>query len=101
MDLNQQSLADLLSKSYRSVTLALGDSSEQMLLPTRCQGWIVRDVLYHQLLDARRALRTYASPATSEPDVDDVTYWSEFSPGADQSDAATSRRVRARRGRHP
>ena len=28
------------------------------LLPSRCAGWAVTDVLYHQLLDARRALIT-------------------------------------------
>lgn len=41
--------------------------------PSRCAGWTVGDVLYHQLLDARRALVTFASPANGEPDVDDVT----------------------------
>jgi Mycothiol maleylpyruvate isomerase N-terminal domain len=49
------------------------------LRPSRCAGWAVGDVLYHQLLDARRALRTFASPATGIPDRDDVSYWRPFS----------------------
>jgi hypothetical protein len=49
------------------------------LRPSRCAGWVVGDVLYHQLLDARRALRTFASPATSPADRDDVSYWQPFS----------------------
>jgi uncharacterized protein (TIGR03083 family) len=50
---------------------------------SRCTGWTVANVLYHQLLDARRALVTFASPATGDPDVDDVTYWHAFKPGGD------------------
>jgi hypothetical protein len=38
-------------------------------------------VVYHQLLDVRRALRTFASPSDETPDVDDVTYWRAFQPG--------------------
>jgi uncharacterized protein (TIGR03083 family) len=64
-----------------------------LLRPSRCAGWTVGDVLYHQLLDARRALVTFASPADGEPDVDDVTYWQGFAPGDDRS-AAHARHVR-------
>jgi len=53
------------------------------ILPSRCAGWAVADVLYHQLLDARRALRTFASPATGAPDRDDVSYWRPFSADGD------------------
>lgn len=49
--------------------------------PSRCLGWTAGDVLYHLLLDARRALVTFASPATGSPDVDEVTYWRSFHPG--------------------
>jgi mycothiol maleylpyruvate isomerase-like protein len=54
-----------------------------LMRPTRCAGWAVCDVLYHQLLDARRALRTFASPAAAPPDRDDVSYWRAFSPGGE------------------
>ena len=33
-------------------------------------GWAVLDVLYHQLMDARRALVTFASPAPDPPDTE-------------------------------
>lgn len=61
--------------------------------PSRCAGWTVGDVLYHQLLDARRALVTFASPAEGEPDVDEVTYWRHSTPGGDGA-AAHARHVR-------
>jgi hypothetical protein len=61
--------------------------------PSRCTGWTVGDVLYHQLLDARRALVTFASPADGPPDVDEITYWPAFQPGDDGS-AAHAQHVR-------
>ena len=60
---------------------------------SRCAGWTVGDVLYHLLLDARRALVTFASPADGEPDVDAVTYWHAWTPGGDDS-ARHARHVR-------
>jgi chorismate synthase len=39
------------------------------------------DVLFHTLLDAQRALVTFATPAAGEPDVDFVSYWEPFRPG--------------------
>jgi Mycothiol maleylpyruvate isomerase N-terminal domain len=52
------------------------------LLPSRCAGWTVTDVLYHQLLDARRALVTFATPADREPDTDAVSYWRPYAPAS-------------------
>jgi hypothetical protein len=59
---------------------ALTESSA--LLPSRCAGWAVTDVLYHQLMDARRALVTFATPADREPDTDGVSYWRSFAPAS-------------------
>src|SRR5437879_4052600 len=55
--------------------------------PTRCAGWAVADVLYHQLLDARRALRTFASPSDAPADRDDVSYWADYAPGGQDGGA--------------
>jgi Mycothiol maleylpyruvate isomerase N-terminal domain len=75
---------DALEAVYGGVT-AVADGprgADLMMLPSRCAGWTAGDVLFHQLLDARRALRTFASPAPGPPDVDDIEYWRAFSPQA-------------------
>jgi uncharacterized protein (TIGR03083 family) len=67
---------DALESAYRNITaVADGLNDAELMLPSRCAGWAVGDVLYHQLLDARRALRTFASPSAEPPDVDGVGYW--------------------------
>jgi len=50
--------------------------------PSRCAGCAVLDVLYHQLLDAPRALVTFAGPPPGPPDTGYVTYWRPFSPAS-------------------
>ncbi|HEX5090156.1 MAG TPA: maleylpyruvate isomerase N-terminal domain-containing protein [Nocardioides sp.] len=52
--------------------------------PTRTD-WTVRELLFHQLLDAQRTLVALASPAVpgKEPDVDSVTYWRPFFPDSE------------------
>jgi uncharacterized protein (TIGR03083 family) len=85
---------DTLDAIYRDITEHVsGLGPAELLRPSRCAGWTVGDVLYHQLLDARRALVTFASPAVGPPDVDEVTYWRGFAPGDDGS-AAHARHVR-------
>jgi Mycothiol maleylpyruvate isomerase N-terminal domain len=54
-----------------------------MMRASRCAGWAVGDVLYHQLLDARRALRTFATPGRGPADRDDISYWQPFSVDGD------------------
>jgi uncharacterized protein (TIGR03083 family) len=74
----EQSLTGLMT-AYRSVTSAVtGLEAEQFLLPTRCAGWAVVDLLYHLLLDAQRALVALATPSDSAADTDYVTYWRPF-----------------------
>ena len=62
---------------------------------TRTAGWSVRDLLFHQLLDAQRALVALASPTDAEPDVDEVTYWAPFRPSAGDGGRAHAQFVRA------
>jgi len=85
MDQLPRELAETaLDGAYVQVSdAASGLDAGDFLLPSRCAGWAVTDVLYHQLLDARRALRTFASPATGAPDRDDVSYWRPFSADGD------------------
>jgi uncharacterized protein (TIGR03083 family) len=79
---------DALQDAYQDVTeLVAGLDEHELLQPSRCQGWAVRDLLFHMLLDAQRALVTLATPATGPPDVDFVTYWLPFKPGMPGADA--------------
>jgi uncharacterized protein (TIGR03083 family) len=81
-DLSQVAALDALDAVYQNVTAVAGGLGEADLMrPSRCAGWAVADVLYHELLDARRALRTFASPADRPPDCDDVSYWTDYAPG--------------------
>jgi Mycothiol maleylpyruvate isomerase N-terminal domain len=72
-----------LGAIYGQLTVVADAVTEaSALLPSRCAGWAVTDVLYHQLMDARRALVTFATPADREPDIDSVSYWRPFAPAS-------------------
>jgi Mycothiol maleylpyruvate isomerase N-terminal domain len=82
---------DAIEAGYQNVTTVADTlSGADLMLPSRCAGWAVGDVLYHQLLDARRALRTFASPSAAPPDVDDVGYWRAYSPQSGEHEALGS-----------
>jgi hypothetical protein len=82
-DLDRAVALDALDAAYRKVTAVVsGLGAADLMRPSRCAGWAVGDVLYHELLDARRALRTYATPADGPADRDDVTYWRDYGPGS-------------------
>jgi uncharacterized protein (TIGR03083 family) len=82
---------DALAAAYGNVTAAVDGLGEAGLMrPSLCAGWAVADVLYHQLTDARRALRGFATPADGPADLDDVSYWRLYSPRAGQPDGPGS-----------
>ena len=75
----------LLIQLYAAEVDAVRDRPEaDFSRPTRTE-WTVRELLFHQLLDAQRTLVALASPAApeEEPDVDSVTYWRPFFPDSD------------------
>ncbi|WFE37561.1 maleylpyruvate isomerase N-terminal domain-containing protein [Micromonospora sp. WMMD998] len=79
---------EALAQAYAGITAVvtpLDDAGLQR--PTRCQGWLVADLLFHVLGDAQRALVALASPAPGPADVDDVSYWRAFTPGDDDAGA--------------
>jgi hypothetical protein len=83
--------ADALAAVYGNMTaVADGLGEAELMLPTRCAGWVTGDLLYHQLLDARRALRTFASPVGGPADTDDVSYWRKYSPRGGEHEALGS-----------
>ena len=80
-ELDRAGVENALQAVYQNTTtVADGLDEADLMRPSRCAGWALGDVLYHQLLDARRALRTFASPAAGPPDVNDVEYWRAFGP---------------------
>jgi Mycothiol maleylpyruvate isomerase N-terminal domain len=105
-DLSPAAVLDALDAAYRNVTAVAGGLGEADLMrPSRCVGWAVADVLYHELLDARRALRTFASPADQPPDRDDVSYWTDYAPSGSadfaEESAAHARYVRIAAAAYP
>lgn len=67
--------------AYGGVSAVVADLTEgDFFRVTRCRGWTVRDLLYHLLLDAQRALVTLASPDSEPADTDHVSYWRHFTP---------------------
>lgn len=58
---------------------------------SRCEGWSIRDVLFHLLLDAQRALVTLAAPSNEAPDTTNVTYWAKWNDAFDPQLAASHR----------
>lgn len=102
-DLDLEPVLGTWEAIYQQVTaLADGLGEAETMLPSRCAGWAVVDVLYHQLLDARRALRTFATPAPGPADRDYVSYWREFRPGTDPGgEAAHARHVRIAASAYP
>jgi uncharacterized protein (TIGR03083 family) len=74
---------DLLAETYARITTITSTLSEDDLQrPTRCSGWSVADLIFHLLLDAQRALVTFASPGSGTPDVDRASYWAPHKPAA-------------------
>ncbi len=71
-----------LETAYRRITelvASLDDAGFDG--PSRCVGWSRRDLLFHVLLDAQRALVSFASPDPGPPDTDYVGYWSAYVSG--------------------
>lgn len=86
---------DLLDELWRTVTAVVEPLDEAAFgRATRAAGWTVRDLLFHQLLDAQRALVALASPSDAEPDVDAASYWAAFRPDVGDGGRAHAEFVR-------
>lgn len=74
---------DALTCAYGGISnLAASVSRTDLLAPSRCRGWVVADVLFHQLGDAQRALAAFATPVDGPSDRDLVSYWTGFAEDA-------------------
>jgi hypothetical protein len=80
-----------LRAAYEAASAAVaGLGDEESWLPTGCTGWAVRDLVFHCLGDAQRALVALHTPARRPVDRDAVTYWQDWRP--DTVGAANGRR---------
>ncbi|WP_444949375.1 maleylpyruvate isomerase N-terminal domain-containing protein [Micromonospora ureilytica] len=78
---------EALAQAYDGITAVVdGLDDAGLQRATRCQGWLIADLLLHVLGDAQRALVTLASPVDGPADVDEVSYWRDF-PGNDDAAA--------------
>ncbi|HEV2639047.1 MAG TPA: maleylpyruvate isomerase N-terminal domain-containing protein [Actinocrinis sp.] len=69
-----------------------GMTDEVSWLPTDCVGWMVRDLVFHTLADAQRALVALHTPAARAADRDAVSYWTDWQPDPAALAAASGRR---------
>lgn len=60
--------------ALRTAATSLPDAA--FTRPSGCRGWLVRDLLYHLIIDAQNVLITLASPADTAPTADALSYWS-------------------------
>ncbi|WP_217144541.1 maleylpyruvate isomerase N-terminal domain-containing protein [Streptomyces sp. AC627_RSS907] len=85
---------DLFSRSWAALRTAVAElSDDDFARPSGCTGWLVRDLVCHLVIGAQDVLITLATPATTEPTRDAVTYWKVVEPptGDDPLDALTVR----------
>jgi uncharacterized protein (TIGR03083 family) len=74
--LESASYRDLIAGAYEAVGRVVANlEDDDFFKETRCQGWVIGDLLFHMMLDAQRALRGFATPVSGPADVDFVTYW--------------------------
>ncbi|RST05237.1 hypothetical protein E2C00_16370 [Streptomyces sp. WAC05374] len=86
--------AGVVGAAYRAFMAAVRElDDERSWAPTGCAGWAARDLVFHCLTDAQRALNALHSPTGEAPDRDAVSYWADWR----QQDATG--RERAAQGR--
>lgn len=95
-DGESQDLVPLLDECYGLVTGAVRNLGPRDLLrATHLEAWTVQDLLFHQMLDAQRALMAFAQPVDERPDTDAVSYWKRFTrQPSPEDEAAHARFVR-------
>jgi len=80
----------VLEQAYEGLLAVTGSLDEpDGWQPTGCAGWCVRDLVFHLLADAQRALVALHTPAGRRPDTDAVSYWRGFPAGSDAGLRAT------------
>ena len=71
----------LVCTAYDALARAVaGCGEDRSWAPTACRGWAVRDLTFHCLADAQRALVAVHTPTSERTDRDAVTYWRGWAP---------------------
>src|SRR3954451_7394295 len=79
---------DLVRVAYEPLIAFASDLDEATgWQPTQLPGWAVRDLIFHLLGDAQRALVALARPSRQPGDTDEVTYWRAWRPGTEGAQA--------------
>ncbi|MFG2196077.1 maleylpyruvate isomerase N-terminal domain-containing protein [Streptomyces sp. NPDC048639] len=67
---------DLFSRAWTALRAAVAELPDRDFeQPSGCNGWLVRDLVCHLVIDAQDVLITLVTPADREPTRDAVTYW--------------------------
>ena len=83
--------AELVREAYDGLArFVAGCDEDRSWASTACVGWAVRDLTFHCLADAQRALVAVHTPTSEPPVRDAVTYWRDWAP--DPVGAANGRR---------
>ncbi|HEU5240723.1 MAG TPA: maleylpyruvate isomerase N-terminal domain-containing protein, partial [Ornithinibacter sp.] len=76
------SLVALLDEAYEATTTVVaGLDDESMQRRTRTALWSVKELLFHQMCDAQRALIVFTTEPDEPADTTAVSYWSAWQPG--------------------
>ena len=85
---------DLFSRTWAALRTAVADLADKDFEQlSGCQGWLVRDLVCHLVIDAQDVLITLVTPAETPPTRNSVTIWKVTEPptGQDPLDALTVR----------
>jgi uncharacterized protein (TIGR03083 family) len=80
-------LVCLLDGVYEATTQVVSElDDDDFRRPTRTELWSVKDLLFHQMCDAQRALVVFTTSADGPADTTAVSYWSSWRPGQQGAD---------------
>ncbi len=85
---------DQFSRSWNALRAAVAELPPAAFdRPSGCEGWLVRDLVTHLVIDAQDVLITLATPVVGSPTRNAATYWTIGPPpdGTDPLDALTVR----------
>ncbi|USX56047.1 maleylpyruvate isomerase N-terminal domain-containing protein [Lentzea sp. HUAS12] len=90
---------DLFSQALGALLKAVGElTDDDFARPSGCEGWLVRDLVCHFVIDAQDVLITLVTPTADAVTHDEVTYWKVSHEPVDDPLAALTVRLAAAYG---